>query len=82
MKTVFCARLKREMTALDKAPMPGDIGAVILHHVSEEAWNEWLEAQIKIINEERLDLSDEKAQRLLYQQMVQFLGIEDFVEVN
>ncbi len=82
MTTVFCTRLKQELPALEKAPMPGELGDIILHHVSADAWNDWLEAQIKIINEERLDLSEERAQQRLYQQMIQYLGLEDFVDLN
>lgn len=79
MKKIFCRYFKAEKDALNRPPMAGPIGQILLENVSEEAWNEWLEAQIKIINEERLDLSEEKAQRRLFQQMVQFLNIEDVV---
>ena len=82
MTTVFCTRLKLDMPALLQAPMPGELGQIILQHVSETAWKEWLEAEIKIINEERLDLSEENAQQRLYQQMVVFLGLEEFVDVS
>lgn len=82
MTTVFCTHFKKELPALEDAPMPGELGKIILHHVSAQAWNEWLEAQIKIINEERLDLSEERAQQRLYQQMVQFLSLDEFVDVG
>lgn len=77
---VFCKRLKREMPALKEAPIKGPIGELILENVSEEAWLEWVEAQIKIINEERLDLSDEAGQERLYQEMIAFLGLGDLVD--
>jgi Fe-S cluster biosynthesis and repair protein YggX len=82
MTTVFCTRRKQDLPTLLQAPMPGALGQIILQHVSADAWHEWLEVQIKIINEERLDLSEEIAQQRLCQQMVLFLGIEDIVDVD
>jgi Fe-S cluster biosynthesis and repair protein YggX len=79
MDVVFCRHFKKEMPALKKAPLAGKIGQIILENVSEEAFNEWLEDQIKIINEERLDLSEEKAQRRLFEAMVAYLNIQDLV---
>lgn len=75
-KLVFCKKYGREMEGLDKAPLQGNIGQYILRHISAQAWQDWVEAQIKIINEERLDLSEEKAQKRLYQQMVEYLNLD------
>lgn len=75
-KQVFCKKYKCEKPALDQAPLKGPIGELILEHTSAEAWQEWVEAQIKIINETRLDLSDEKAQSRLYEQMLEYLNLK------
>jgi len=77
---VFCRRLKQEKEALLKAPLAGPVGQLILNNVSAEAYNDWLETQIKIINEERLDLSEVGAQERLFGYMVSFLNLEDLVE--
>jgi Fe-S cluster biosynthesis and repair protein YggX len=77
---VFCAHFKKDLPGLDKAPIGGPLGELILKHVSEAAWQEWVEAQIKIINEERLDLSEEVAQERLYHQMITFLGLEEIIK--
>lgn len=77
--TVFCRHFKTEKPGLKKPPLPGPLGQILMDNVSEEAWNEWLEAQIKIINEERLDLSEEKAQKRLFQQMAEFLDVADLM---
>lgn len=79
MKTVFCKRLNQERPALTEAPFKGPIGELILNNVSAEAFNEWLEIQMKIINEERLDLSEERSQERLYQQLITFLNLADVV---
>lgn len=75
-KTVFCTRLKKEAPALVEAPMPGKLGQEILSKVSEEAWNEWREMQLKIVNEYRLDLSEKEHRKILAQQMRSFLGLD------
>lgn len=79
---VFCKKFGQELPGLPSAPLKGPVGDVILNHVSEEAWNEWLETQMKIVNEERLDLSEEKAQKRLFEQMVTYLGLNDFVDLE
>lgn len=77
---VYCRKYGCEMPALSEAPLKGPIGDIILSSISQDAWQDWVEAQIKIINEERLDLSDIEAQRRLFARMVEYLGIEDLVE--
>jgi Fe-S cluster biosynthesis and repair protein YggX len=74
-KQVYCKKYGCEKPALDEAPLMGPIGQLILENISAEAWQEWVEAQIKIINETRLDLSDEKSQSRLYEQMIEFLNL-------
>lgn len=77
---VFCKKYGREMPALSEAPLKGPIGEIIKNNVSEAAWLEWVEAQMKIINEERLDLSDIAAQKRLFSQMIDYLGLGDLIE--
>ncbi len=77
---IFCKRLKEELEALPDAPLAGPIGQLILSNISAIAYNDWLELQMKIINEERLDLSEEAAQERLFRQMVAYLNLEDLVE--
>ncbi len=81
-KMVFCKKLGKNLPALSEAPLKGPVGQVILDNVSEEAWQDWVEAEIKIINEERLDLSEERAQIRLFEQMVEFLSLGDLVDLD
>lgn len=83
----MCSKLKREMPALEKAPVPGPLGEEIRQKVSAEAWSMWSkDMMIKVINEYRLDLTDEKAYNFLIDQMKAFLGLTeggaDVVEVE
>jgi Fe-S cluster biosynthesis and repair protein YggX len=73
---IFCKRFNQEMPGLNEPPLFGPLGEVIKQHVSADAWHEWLEVQMKIINEERLDLSEESSQARLFKQMCTFLNLE------
>ncbi|MDT8383537.1 MAG: oxidative damage protection protein [Gammaproteobacteria bacterium] len=72
-KTVHCVKLGREAEALDRAPLPGDIGQRILNNVSKEAWQLWMAHQTILINENRLSLIDPKAREFLQAEMEKFL---------
>jgi len=57
--TVMCSRLKEELpTITSRITFVGELGDRIRSEVSQRAWNEWLEMQIKIINEFRLHLGE------------------------
>lgn len=68
-KTINCIKLGIEAEGLDFPPVPGDLGQRILENVSKEAWQAWLKQQTMIINENRLNLSEEAARKYLRQQM-------------
>ncbi len=76
-RTVICKRLKREAPGLTEPPMFGKVGKEILEHVSQEAWDEWQEMQLKIVNEYRLDLAYKEARKTLTKQMRVFLGLDE-----
>lgn len=76
-RMVFCKRLQREAEGLEEPPMFGKVGKEIFEHVSREAWDEWQEMQLKIVNEYRLDLSEKEARKTLTKQMRVFLGLEE-----
>lgn len=80
-RKVFCKRLKREAEGLDEPPMFGKLGREIYEHVSQEAWAEWQDMQLKIVNEYHLDLSDKDARKMLAKQMRVFLGLDEDGEV-
>ena len=69
MNTVNCIKLNKELEGLDRAPYPGELGKRILESVSKEAWQQWLDYQTMLINENSLNLFDESSQSYLKQQM-------------
>ena len=75
MRMVNCVKLGREAEGLEFPPYPGPVGKRIYESVSKQAWQEWLEQQKMLVNENRLNLADKKARDYLVQQMEQhFFG--------
>ncbi|SMN11855.1 FIG001341: Probable Fe(2+)-trafficking protein YggX [uncultured Candidatus Thioglobus sp.] len=72
MNTVNCVKLNQQLEALERAPYPGELGKRILDNVSKQGWQEWLDHQTMLINENNLNMLDEKAQSYLKQQMEKF----------
>lgn len=72
-RNINCVKLGVEAEGLDFAPMPGELGKKIFENISKEAWNAWLQQQTMIINENRLNLSDEAARKYLRQQLEYYL---------
>ncbi|PVV26181.1 MAG: oxidative damage protection protein [gamma proteobacterium symbiont of Ctena orbiculata] len=71
-RTVQCVRLKREAEGLERPTYPGDLGQRIFDNVSKEAWQQWLQHQTMLINENRLSPVDPQARKFLEEQMEQF----------
>ena len=72
-RTIQCAYLKREAEGLDYPTYPGELGKRIYDNVSKEAWALWLKHQTMLVNENRLNLADQRSRQYLARQMEQFL---------
>ena len=68
-RTVYCAKLQKELPGLDETPWPGELGKRIYENVSKEAWAAWLKHQTMLVNENRLNLADQRAREYLKRQM-------------
>ena len=77
MNTVYCIKLNKELEGLDRAPYPGELGKNILNSVSKEAWQQWLDYQTMLINENNLNLFEESSQSYLKQQMEKYFFSDD-----
>jgi len=72
-RTVFCAKLKKELPALDEVPFDGHpLGQRVYEQVSKDAWLMWVEQMKIIMNEYRLNLGTPQAQEFLLKQMEEF----------
>ena len=77
MNKVNCIKLNKELEGLDRAPYPVELGKKILDSVSKEAWQQWLDYQTMLINENNLNLFEESSQSYLKQQMEIYFFSED-----
>lgn len=68
-RMVNCIKLQREAEGLDFPPHPGELGKRLFEQVSKEAWKAWLEHQKMLINENRLNMTDQRARKYLEEQM-------------
>lgn len=68
-RMVQCIKLNKEAEGLDFPPVPGEMGKKLYLSVSKEAWQAWLKHQTMLINENRLNLADDRARKYLAQQM-------------
>lgn len=71
-RTVHCTKLNRDLPGLDYAPLRGELGQRIYQQISAEAWKMWLRQATMIINEYHLNLTEEKAQQIMREQMERF----------
>jgi Fe-S cluster biosynthesis and repair protein YggX len=70
---VKCVRLGIELEGLDRAPFPGPTGQRIFDGVSKQAWQEWLQHQTMVINENRLTPFEPEAKKMLAEEREKFL---------
>ena len=68
-RTVKCVLLGEELEGLERAPYPGELGQRIYENVSRQAWQQWLKHQTMLVNENRLNLADQRARKYLATQM-------------
>ena len=68
-RTVQCIKLGVEAEGLDFPPYPGELGKRIWQQVSKDAWAEWMRQQTMLVNENRLNLADQRARQYLARQM-------------
>jgi Fe-S cluster biosynthesis and repair protein YggX len=59
---------------LPDPPMRGPVGRFIFDHYTQETWRQWIGQGTKVINELRLDFSNENHQRLYDDHMMEWLG--------
>ena len=69
---VKCIKLGHEAEGLGYPPYPGELGKRIFENVSKQAWQQWLEHQKMLVNENQLNLADKKARDYLARQMEKY----------
>ncbi len=74
---VHCARCSRDAAAVRDVPYGGALGEEIRARICAECWAEWMNMEVMVINELRLNFMDPEAQEVLAQQMRGFLALDD-----
>lgn len=72
-RKVQCVFLNQQEEGLDKPPYPGEIGMRVYENISRQAWQQWLERSVMIINEYQLNSSNSEHQELIEKHMLGFL---------
>lgn len=70
---VNCVVLNREAPGLTQVPYPGELGQRIFNSVSEDAWQQWIQTQTMIINENGLSTMDPNNLKMIEQYMLGYL---------
>lgn len=73
---VDCARCGRTAAAAQNVVYGGALGDAIRAKTCDDCWREWLNMEVMVINELRLNFMDPKSQDVLATQMRQFLGLD------
>jgi len=76
-RMVTCLKYKKELPGLKKPPFSGEVGDKIFNSISAQAWKDWQEMQIKVLNEYRLNMANPKDYQVLVEQMMKFLALSD-----
>ena len=74
---VFCIRHQKNGPAIAAhIPFRGELKEQVLANVCQEAWEEWLVEQVKIINDLALNLGDPRSHDIIEQKAKEFFGFE------
>ena len=58
------------------------MGTKIWQQISKEAWQNWMDVQTRLVNENRLNLADARARKYLKEQMQKYLFEDGDVEAQ
>ena len=71
-RMVNCVVLGEEAEGLDRSTYPGELGTRIFEQVSKQGWQQWLQKQTMLMNENRLSPIDPEHRAFLEKQMEEF----------
>jgi Fe-S cluster biosynthesis and repair protein YggX len=75
---VFCIRHQKNGPPITtNVPFRGELKEKVLANVCQDAWNEWLTEQVKIINELALNLGDPRSHDIIEQRAKEFFGLAE-----
>ena len=74
--TIECRRCGKSAAPPSDVPYTGPLGEEIRAAACATCWDEWLEAEVMVINELRLNFMDPKSQDVLMQHLREFLKLD------
>lgn len=75
MSKVDCTKCKANKDSITGMVYGGKLGEELKQKVCNDCWTEWKAFSIKLINEYRLDLNDPASDKMLDEQLRQFLNL-------
>jgi len=75
MTDVQCSKCGKTAPGLDQAPFKNELGDLVLQNVCKSCWQDWLRAQLMIMNEYRLNPLNDEHGKFLDEQMKMFLNL-------
>ncbi len=75
MTEVSCSRCGSTVTGLEQPPLPGEIGEQVLSQTCASCWKQWLDVQVKLMNENRLTPANPEHDDQLIEHMKVFLSL-------
>ena len=75
-RKVHCVKLKEELPALVKAPLPNELGEYVYEHLSKQGWDLWLQESVRYVNTYQVDLSSKEGTEFMLKQLRIWLGLE------
>lgn len=76
MAQVHCRRCQRDAAGVDEVPYSDPLATELLANVCRECWQDWLTAEVMVINELRLDFMRPESQDILIQHLREFFALD------
>lgn len=73
---ITCTRCQRTSVPLESVPYPGELGDELRERVCPRCWDEWIQMEVMVINELRLDFMDPRSQDRLIAELRRFLCLD------
>lgn len=75
---VFCRKYQQDLPKMPNPPFPNKKGEELQNTVSKKAWDEWLELQTMLINENHLSMINPEAKKFITEQREKFFDNADY----
>jgi len=73
---IDCSRCGATTDGLERAPLPGELGEQLLAQTCPGCWKDWMDTQVKLMNEGHLTPANPEHYALLVREMTAFLRLQ------